>query len=98
MRRKDKETAVKVPIGALPVGKNNTLANIVFSTDDSVRLMGEATMGVVRQLKKQVGVIEVENMAEDENMRGKKLYCVNKLGLGKMPDSGVTDTGCLDLV
>jgi len=87
MRRKDKETAVKVPIGVLPVGKNNTLANIVFSTDDSVRLMGEATMSVVRQLKKQVGVIEVENMAEDENMRGKKLYCVNKLELGAWKDA-----------
>jgi len=87
LRRKDKETAVKVPIGVLPVGKTNTLAHKLFSTDDSVRLMGEATMSVVRQLKKPVGVIEVENRGEDENMRGKKLYCVNNMELGGWKDA-----------
>jgi len=87
LRRKDKEMAVKVPIGVLPVGKTNTLAHNLFETDDSVRLMGEATMSVVRQLKKQVGVVEVENRGEDEHMRGKKLYCVNSLELGGWKDA-----------
>jgi len=87
LRRKDKDTAVKVPIGVLPVGKTNTLAQSLFGTDDSVRLMGEATMSVVRQLKKQVGVIEVENRGDDEHMRGKKLYCMNNLELGGWKDA-----------
>jgi len=87
LRRKDKELAVKVPIGVLPVGKTNTLAHKLFGTDDSVKLMGEATMSVVRQLKRPVGVVEVENRGEDENMRGKKLYCVNSLELGGWKDA-----------
>jgi len=87
LRRKDKELAVKVPLGILPVGKTNTLAHQLFNTDDSVRLMGEATMSVVRQLRRQVGVIEVENKSEDEIMRGKKLYCLNKVELGGWKDA-----------
>jgi len=89
LRRKDKETAVKVPIGVLPVGKTNTLAHNLFGGDDtnSVKLMGEAAISVVRQLKKPLSVIEVENRGEDEARRGKKLYCVNNLELGAWKDA-----------
>merc|ERR1712168_1135957 len=89
LRRKDKETASKVPIGVLPVGKTNTLAHNLFGSDDtnSVKLMGEAAISVVRQLKKPLSVIEVENRGEDEARRGKKLYCVNNLELGAWKDA-----------
>merc|ERR1711874_207651 len=48
---------------------------------------GEATMSVVRQLRKPLGVIQVENRAEDETMRGKKLYCINNVELGAWKDA-----------
>jgi len=90
LRRKDKETAAKIPIGVLPVGKTNTLAHSLFGeaeNSNSVRLMGEAAMSVVRQLRKPLSVIEVENRGEDEVRRGKKIYCVNNLELGAWKDA-----------
>jgi len=88
LRRKDKETAVKVPLGVLPVGRTNTLAHKLYAGgDNTVRLMGEATMSVVRQLRKPLGVIQVENRAEDETMRGKKLFCINNVELGAWKDA-----------
>merc|ERR1719510_632025 len=73
LRRTD-GAAAQLPLGVLPVGKTNTLAHRLFHCEDEVRLMGEATMAVVRQLRRPVSVLEVENRAEEENMRGKKLY------------------------
>ena len=87
LRRPDKAEAAKIPIGILPVGKTNTLAYRLFGHDDNVRLMGEATMSVIRDLKKPHGVIEVENRSEDETFRGKKLYCVNRVELGAWKDA-----------
>lgn len=89
MRRKDKESAVKIPIGVLPVGKTNTLALSLFGEDNenSVRLMGNAAISVVRQLRKPLSVIEVENRGEDEGRRGNKIYCVNNLELGAWTDA-----------
>jgi len=49
--------------------------------------MGEATMSVVRQLRKPESVIEVENRSEDENMKGKKIYCVNRVEHGAWKDA-----------
>jgi len=87
LRRKDRDTASKIPIGVLPVGKTNTLAHKLFSSDDNVKLMGLAAMSVVRQLKKPLSVIELENRSEDENFRGKKMYCVNNVELGGWKDA-----------
>jgi len=87
LRRKDRDSAVKVPIGILPVGKTNTMARRLFNIEDDVRLMGEATMSVVRQLRKPESVIEVENRSEDENMKGKKIYCVNRVEHGAWKDA-----------
>lgn len=86
LRRTD-NAAAKLPLGVLPVGKTNTLAHRLFQCDDEVRLMGEATMAVVRQLRRPVSVMEVENRAEDENMRGKKLYFMNRLEVGAWKDA-----------
>jgi len=83
MRRPDVEVASKVPIGILPVGKTNSMAYQLFpGVDDHVRLMGEATMAVIRQLKKPVGIIEVENKRV-----GKKIYALNSLELGAWKDT-----------
>lgn len=84
LRRTD-NAAAKLPLGVLPVGKTNTLAHRLFPCDDEVKLMGEATMAVVRQLRKPVSVMEVENRAED--MKGKKLYFMNRLEVGAWKDA-----------
>ena len=63
MRREDRDAAAKVPIGILPVGKNNQTAKGLFpGMDNQVRLLGEATMSVVRQLRRPTGVIEVRKL------------------------------------
>ena len=60
MRREDRDAAAQVPIGILPVGKNNLTAKSLFpGAENQVRLLGEATMAVVRQLRRPTGVIEV---------------------------------------
>ena len=60
MRREDRDAAAQVPIGILPVGKNNLTAKSLFpGAENQARLLGEATMAVVRQLRRPTGVIEV---------------------------------------
>jgi len=87
LRRKDSATvASKLPLGILPVGKTNNMAMALFQGEtDNVRLMGEATMSVIRQLKKGVGVIELENQGEER--RGQKLFALNHVNLGAWTDS-----------
>ena len=87
LRRSDKAEAVKIPIGVLPVGRTNSMAHRLFGVDDDVRLMGEATMSVVRHLKKPMGVIEVENRSEDERFQGKKMFCLNRVEIGAWKDA-----------
>lgn len=87
MKRSDRAEAAKVPIGILPVGKTNSLAHSLFGVDDDVKLMGEATMSVIRHLKKPLSLIEVENRSEDEYYRGRKLYCVNRIEIGSWKDA-----------
>jgi len=67
-------------MGVLPVGINNTLASNLFPIEDQVHQIAEATMSVIRQLKRPISVIEVENLSEE--FRGKKLHGVNKIEVG----------------
>jgi len=83
MRREDRDAAAKVPIGILPVGKNNLTAKELFpGVDNQVRLLGEATMAVVRQLRRPTGVMQVENQTV-----GKSIYAMNQLDLGAWKDT-----------
>jgi len=83
MRREDRDAAAKVPIGILPVGKNNLTAKGLFpGMDNQVRLLGEATMAVVRQLRRPTGVMQVENQTV-----GKSIYAMNQLDLGAWKDT-----------
>ncbi len=87
MRRPDRAEAAKEPIGILPVGKTNSLAHTLFGLDDEVRLMGGATMSVIRHRKKPLSLIEIENISEDEHYGGKKMHCVNRVEVGSWKDS-----------
>jgi len=83
MRRADRAEATKVPLGLLPVGKTNMTAHRLFPGEASqTRLLGDATMAVVRQLKKPVGVIEVENQAV-----GRSIFAMTGVELGAWKDA-----------
>jgi acylglycerol kinase len=82
MRREDSQRYRGTPIGVIPVGQNNSLANRLFPIDDQVRQLAESTMAVIRQLKRPVDIIEIENLSADEEMRGRKLYGLNGIQMG----------------
>jgi len=83
MRRDDADAFCRnVPIGVIPVGENNTLASRLFPCSDQVEQMTRATMAVIKQLKKPMGVIQVENLSEDENYKGRRIYAFNSLEMG----------------
>jgi len=74
MRRSDVDTFCTIPIGILPVGETNTLANRLFPGSDDVKRMTDATMAVIKQLTRPVSLIEVENLSENEQFKGKKVH------------------------
>ena len=83
MKREDKENFTsRTPLGIIPLGTKNSLANTLFPSTDQVRQLAESTMAVIRQIKRPVSVIEVENLSTDEFMRGKKLFGTNSLEMG----------------
>ena len=86
MKRADRTEAARVPIGILPVRKTNSFAHSLFGLDEEVKLMGEATMSVIRHLKKRLSRIEVQNRSEDKYFRGKKIHCVNRVEVGAWKD------------
>eukprot|EP00088_Acartia_fossae_P042010 TRINITY_DN4398_c0_g1_i6.p1 TRINITY_DN4398_c0_g1~~TRINITY_DN4398_c0_g1_i6.p1 ORF type:complete len:514 (+),score=84.47 TRINITY_DN4398_c0_g1_i6:50-1591(+) len=82
MKREDFATYKQTPIGIIPLGMNNYLANRLFPFDDQVKQLAEASMAVVKQLKRPVSVIEVKNLADNPVMYGKKIYGVAGLQMG----------------
>lgn len=68
LRRNDADKLVKeLPIGVLPVGVNNKSARNLFpgtAQIGEVKMMAESAMSVVKQLLKQVDVIEVTNKSD----------------------------------
>jgi len=90
LRRPDAPTLAKtLPIGVLPVGRTNSLAKRLLEEvgdgEDQVRLMGEATMAVIRQLRRGVGVLELENQGEER--RGQKVFGLSHVKLGTFTDA-----------
>ena len=72
IRRDDSNTfCARVPLGILPVGKNNFMAKSLFPGNEdnkhsNVILMADATMSVIRQLFRPVDVMEITNINEDD--------------------------------
>lgn len=90
MRREDSETFRKLlPIGVLPVGKNNRLAKSLFpfAAENEVALMANATMAVIRHLFRPMDIIEVKNLTTDEQFAGKKIYGMTEIQLGAFRDA-----------
>jgi len=83
MKREDSKLyRQKTPIGVIPVGQNNSLAKRLFPSDDQVRQLALSTMSVIKQFKRPIDIIEVENLCDDEDIRGKKLYGAQGLEMG----------------
>lgn len=87
MRRDDVGTFCQVPIGIIPVGEANNFSKRLFPNDNPVRGMAEATMAVIKQLKKPVSVIQVENLAEQEEYFGNKIYGLSELEFGSFREA-----------
>ena len=76
-----------LPLGVLPVGENNMLAKSLFpGVTSDVALMAHSAMAVVKRLYRPLAVIEVENVAEDERFKGKKIYGMSELRMGAFRD------------
>jgi len=83
MKREDsKQYRQTTPIGVIPVGEKNSLAKRLFPFDDQVRQLALSTMAVIKQFKRPVDIIEVENLCDDEEIRGKKLYGAQGIEMG----------------
>ena len=72
LRREDAEKISKtLPVGVLPVGYNNRMANILYPGHESeVALMAETAMSVIKQLWKPVDAIEVRNLEAEKSLFG----------------------------
>ncbi|KAJ6224366.1 hypothetical protein RDWZM_002911 [Blomia tropicalis] len=84
LRRPDCHLAVKrFPIGIVPVGKNNTIAynlnrHVFTPGDTKVKILGESTMSVIRQLLNEVDVMKVEGD------QGRPVYSLGALNVGQI--------------
>lgn len=74
-RKKDGSLQEMLPIGILPVGKTNSLANYLYHnanvfknhTSDlyRYRIMLEATFSVIKEITNNINVMEIKNVEND---------------------------------
>lgn len=63
----------EVPLGIIPVGRNNIIAKKLYSSENAsgddalsrVKLMMDATYGIVRELTSPLNVIETKNLTDE---------------------------------
>lgn len=90
MRRPDSShLSTALPIGVLPVGRANRLAQNLFpafssstKAESEVEMMAGAAMACVKRLYRPVDVMQVENISENQDLKGKKIYAMSELQLG----------------
>lgn len=92
MRRCNADIAMvkQCPIGILPLGQTNNVANSMFfgySDLPEIHAMAEATMAVVRNSTKSVDVIEIEPLEQDPENFIKPVYAMGKVEWGAWRDA-----------
>lgn len=79
----------RMPLGVLPVGAQNRLAKSLFpevSTSVSdVELMARSALSCVRQVRRPMDVMQVENISEGEEYSGKKIYGMSEVNKDNFP-------------
>ncbi|PSN42053.1 Acylglycerol kinase [Blattella germanica] len=92
LRRSDGDLAVqrRFPIGILPLGRTNTVAESLFSNNNSnkVKMMADATMSIVREITKPIDVLKIEVLQETEDETpGKPIYSLSGVHWGAYRDA-----------
>ncbi|KAI8508809.1 hypothetical protein Bbelb_139080 [Branchiostoma belcheri] len=69
LRRSDQFQTSKIPIGIIPLGRNNSLATSLFTSRESeVRWIAESAMAVIKELTCPVDVMRIQPL-QDENSK-----------------------------
>ncbi|KAK9873764.1 hypothetical protein WA026_002119 [Henosepilachna vigintioctopunctata] len=94
LRRTEENTVGLVPIGILPLGRNNALATSLFPGGNSlkrVRSLVDAAMAIVEETTKPIDVMKVEITEKDDiEKESKPTYAVSSLKWGAFRDAEVS--------
>ncbi|ERL95569.1 acylglycerol kinase, mitochondrial [Dendroctonus ponderosae] len=89
--RRTNENCV-VPIGVLPLGKNNTVARLLFPAEtklEKVKSLADATMAVIEEVTKPVDVMRIEILDTEAHESRKPIYAVSGIKWGAYRDAEV---------
>ncbi|KAL3288709.1 hypothetical protein HHI36_003144 [Cryptolaemus montrouzieri] len=92
LRRTEENTSGLVPIGVLPLGRNNSVATSFFPGGNhlvKVRSLVDASMAVVEEATKTVDVMKVE-ITEESEEDSKPIYALSGLKWGAFRDAEVS--------
>ncbi|XP_046387608.1 acylglycerol kinase, mitochondrial [Ischnura elegans] len=91
LRREDADsTAEKLPIGILPLGRTNSVAKALFSSDkdfNSREALMKASMAVVKEVFKPVDVMKINVMEEEGDIVGKPVFSPGRVDWGAFHDA-----------
>ncbi|KAK5644225.1 hypothetical protein RI129_008070 [Pyrocoelia pectoralis] len=89
LMRKSDSNKVELPIGLLPLGRTNTLGNILFPCGDrlqKVHSLADASLAVIKEHLKPIDVMKIE-VLQDEELQGKVIYAVSSVKWGAYRDA-----------
>ncbi|XP_050298150.1 acylglycerol kinase, mitochondrial [Anthonomus grandis grandis] len=89
LRRTNKNASSLVPVGVLPLGKNNTVSQTLFpgsSKLEKVKSLADATMAVIEEVTKPIDVMKIEILNEESK---KPVYAVAGIKWGAYRDAEV---------
>ncbi|XP_008558541.1 acylglycerol kinase, mitochondrial [Microplitis demolitor] len=83
--------AQQIPIGILPLGEANRIADSIFGSKydelPHIRQMIDASMAAVRGNTKSIDVVKVEPLEQDEDNLIKPIYALSSIELGAWRDA-----------
>ncbi|XP_067010132.2 acylglycerol kinase, mitochondrial [Anabrus simplex] len=79
----------RIPVGVLPLGRTNTVANSLFGNSESneVKMMAEAAMAVVKELTKPLDVMKIEVLETEDDKPGKPVFSLGSIEWGAYRDA-----------
>ncbi|CAG9765502.1 unnamed protein product [Ceutorhynchus assimilis] len=86
LMRRTNENA-PIPVGILPLGKNNSIGRSLFPGLEKVTSLAEATMAVIEEFTKQMDVMRIEILNDGEEKRA--VYAVSGIKWGAYRDAEV---------
>ncbi|XP_066137593.1 acylglycerol kinase, mitochondrial [Euwallacea fornicatus] len=89
LRRTNENANALVPIGVLPLGKNNTVGKSLFPGEtklEKVTSLANATMAVIEEISKQIDVMRIEILNNEDK---KPVYAISDIKWGAYRDAEV---------